>query len=299
MKSFLRFAFLGSLPLFFGAAGCSGTSVSVGELDASTATDAGTGNGNIDSGLGPDGSIIGPKVSIYVRATAETFPHSDNLSSLQPTDARLWIRSLAFDFSNGPSGVKIFELKEPKETSLNDKAETLVAEVPIAMLPVGTAIKAHVVTDAVAYRVPTKLHYNGMVLDGEIKGWQALSNGALDPDLKQARQSGFYKVDFLLGGNKVADTSGDNAPLPEGPAGGGFELSVNQGVGAYSFPLVLPVKNDVQGDRKMYMTINVDRNFRWTDSKKAGYVGGAWDTEPPMFEPVVRFGANSFTLTLE
>ena len=283
--------------ILLGAVACGGSSVSIGELDASTGADGG--NVVTDSGVGPDGSVIGPKVSIYVRATAETFPHNDGLSSLQPADARLWIRSLALDFSNGPTGVKIFELKEPKDTPINDKSETLVAEVPIASLPVGTAIKARVVTDAVAYRVPTKLHFNNMVVDGEIKGWQAFSNGALDPDLNQPRQSGFYKIDFLFGGNKVADTSGDNAPLPSGPVGGGFELSISQGVGAYSFPIVLPVTNDVKGDRKMYMTLNVNQNFRWVDSKKANYVGGAWDTEPPSFEEVVRFGANSFALTLE
>ena len=295
----LRFATFASVPALLCAIACGGSGVTIGEFDASTNPDGGTSTPADGSVTADGGPIVGPKVSIYVRATAATFPHSDGLASLQPTDARLWIRNLSLDFGGGQNGVKIFDLKDAKETPINDKSETLIAEVPIASLPIGTATKAHVATDAVAYRVPTKLHFNNMILDGEINGWQALSNGAIDPDLKQARQSGFYKIDFLFGGNKVADNSGDNAPVPTGPVGGGFEFKVDQGVGTYSFPIVLPVTNSVTTDRKMYITLNVDRNFRWVDSKKADYVAGAWDTEPPNFEQVVRFGANSFTLTLE
>lgn len=299
-----RSAFVLVLPAAVAAFACSGSGVTIGELDASATGDGGNvvaadGGTGADGNVAQDGAIVGPKVSIYVRATAATFPHNDGLPSLQPTDARLWIRNLSLDFANGPTGVKIFDLATPKETPINDKSETLIAEVPIATLPTGTAVQAHVATDAVAYRVPTKLHFNNMVLDGEINGWQAFSNGAIDPVQKQARQSGYFTVDFLLGGNKVASNSGDNAPLPTGPVGGGFTLTVSGGVGSYSFPITLPVSNAVTTDRKMYITLNVDHNFRWVDQKKADYVDGAWDTDPPAFEQVARFGANSFTLTLE
>ncbi|MFO0665516.1 MAG: hypothetical protein U0174_16290 [Polyangiaceae bacterium] len=290
---FVCFVALLALPT---TAACGGSGVTIGEFDASSPSDGGTPQ-STDGATNPDGAASGPKVSIYVRATAATFPHQDGLASLQPKDERLWIKSLAFDYANGPSNLKVFELTDAKETPINDKDETLVAEVPISTLTNGTAIKAHVAVTTVAYRVPTKLHWNNMTVDGEILGHQAMSNGAVLGG--SPRNSGYYTVDFLFGGNKVAGTSGESAPLPTGPVGGGFELSLDQGVAYYSFPLSLPISNSVKSDLKMYMTLNVDHNFRWVDSKKADYVAGAWDTEPPTFEEVVRFGANSFALSLE
>ena len=47
-------------------------------------------------------------------------------------------------------------------------------------------------------------------------------------------------------------------------------------------------------DRDVTFEINVHEDFRWRDENKAGYAAGSWDTEPPAYEPVVTFGANSF-----
>jgi hypothetical protein len=39
--------------------------------------------------------------------------------------------------------------------------------------------------------------------------------------------------------------------------------------------------------------------FRWEDQALPGYANGVYDTTPVSFEPVRRYGANTYTLALE
>jgi hypothetical protein len=45
--------------------------------------------------------------------------------------------------------------------------------------------------------------------------------------------------------------------------------------------------------------VNMSESFRWEDQALPGYTAGVYDTTPTSFEPIRRFGANSYVLTYE
>ena len=52
-------------------------------------------------------------------------------------------------------------------------------------------------------------------------------------------------------------------------------------------------------DQRVVCDVNVHESFRWQDQDLAGYAPKVYDTTPTSFEPVMAFGATSFSLTLE
>ena len=61
----------------------------------------------------------------------------------------------------------------------------------------------------------------------------------------------------------------------------------------------LAVTPDVASDIDIVLEVNMHESFRWQDQEELGFAAGVFDTVPTAFEPVMRFGANEFALSLE
>ena len=53
------------------------------------------------------------------------------------------------------------------------------------------------------------------------------------------------------------------------------------------------------GDGVLTIRVNMHEAFRWQDVATGENQPGVWDIAPPLYEPVVQFGANQFDVTLE
>jgi len=92
---------------------------------------------------------------------------------------------------------------------------------------------------------------------------------------------------------------GGGAPVPQVPATGGIALDSAGSDSFYVFPTRVVIDPTVPNDQRAVCEVNVHESFRWQDQDGAGYAPRVYDTTPTSFEPVMAFGANSFTLQLE
>lgn len=279
------------LPVLFLVA-CGGSGASVDGLSPAADTPP------PPSGAGSGSGSGGPGLALHLRATAAPFPHADDLSGLTPAAPRLGIVSLtllrtASDlspwvvFDRGTSFV---------DASLDDGADTAIATVPRADLVPGTFTRARVGVTHVSYEVPSRMHAAGLVTPGVFRNVQVLADGTVLDGV--TRPSGWYRYSFLVGGAPAGTVEGANAPLPSAPSAP-FVLRVEGGRAFYDVPVLVVIGPDRDAPAKAIFTVNVHEHFRWRDEAQPGYAKGAFDTTPASFEPVIRFGANAFELTVE
>ena len=253
----------------------------------STATDGGGGAG-----------VGGANIEIHMRSSTAPFAHMDGLAGQTPTMHKSGVRSLTlFRQMGDPEPLEVFDFgQDSVEVDYADGADTLVYTAKAADLPQATFTVARVVHTYVKYDVAATMHYMGLTIPGNFDNMQVMSDGTLvDGTLRDA---GYYEYTFN-GANQSFPVSGTNAPVPEYDAGGGFNVVFEDGEWAYYFPVNLPVDPSLETDVSVILSVNMHESFRWQDQPTAGYATGVFDVTPTTFEPVLRFGANTFSLSLE
>jgi hypothetical protein len=111
------------------------------------------------------------------------------------------------------------------------------------------------------------------------------------------RKSGYYRYVFQATGASFPQ-EGQGAPIPTQPDSGGFSVSFVGGQWIYEFPVSFTVDHGVQGVTEAVLLVNMFESFRWKDENKPGFLPKVFDVTPTSFEPVLRFGANSFEVKL-
>ncbi len=289
-----------ALPLLFLVA-CGGAGASVDAApwspgDAPAPSPAPSGSG---AGAPVDEPDTGePGLALHLRATATPFPHADDLAGLTPSAARLGIVSLTLlRGANDPSPWVVFDRGTSfVDASLDDGADTAVATVARRDLVPGTFTRARVGVTHVSYELPARMHAAGLVTPGVFRNVQVLADGTVLDGAPRA--SGWHRYTFLVGGAPAGTVEGANAPLPTA-ASSPFVLRVEGGRAFYDLAALVVIGPDRAAPARTVFTVNVHEHFRWRDEAQPGYAKGAFDATPASFEPVVRFGANAFELTVE
>jgi len=255
------------------------------------------GGGDGDGGGGSPATGTG-NIEIRMRATTATFPHADGLSGQTPLAHSSGVRSLQlFESESDSEPLTVFDFgEESMEVSYADGADTLIYTAKAADLPLKTFTRARVVHSHVRYRVASTMHANGFDLPGEFDNLQVLSDGTLIDG--QMRDHGYFEYEFE-GGAQSFPLSGTDAPVPAWSGAGGFSVEFEDGEWAYYFPVNLPVNPDLDSDVAVIFVVNMHESFRWSDESAPDFSAGVFDTTPSTFEPVMRFGANSFALAIE
>lgn len=275
------------------AVGC-GESVVDGSFQSGGAGGTGPAVSTSATGTG----VGGANIEIHLRATTAPFPHSDGLSGQTPLAHSSAIRSLfLYKDANDTAPLEVFDFgADAVEAGYDDGDDTLVATVKAKTLPKATYTLARVVHNYVRYRVSATAHSGGFSAPGEFDNLQVLSDGSNVGGVMH--DHGYYEYKFTTAG-MTFPVSGSDAPTPEWVGGGGFSVKLENGQWSYSFPVTLPVDPDITNDIKIVLGVNMNESFRWQDQTSPGYAPGVFDTTATTFEPVMRFGANSFAVTVE
>lgn len=255
--------------------------------------------GGADGGGGEgQGGNTGATVDIRFRSTTAPFAHVDGFSGQTPIAHSSGIKSLTlYRMMGDPEPFEVFDLgQNSAPVDYADGSDTLVYTAHASDFPEGTFTVARVVQSWVRYRVAATVHYMGFHVPGEFNNLQVLSDGSLvDGTLRDA---GYYEYVFEANSMEFP-TSGTNAPIPEF-TGGGFSVVFENGEWAYYFPVSLPITPDITTSYTVAFGVNMHESFRWEDQTVANYTASIFDVTPPAsFEPVKKFGANSFSLTIE
>lgn len=260
---------------------------------------SGTSSGGATTSGGTGGSGgEGPMIRIHLRANTKPFTHQDALAGETPLSHTSGIRKFQLLKQPGdPSPITIFDHGAGfVEAGYDDGDDTVVGSADPKKLTPGTYTQARVVHSHVRYRVAATVHANGLDLPGEFDNVQVLSDGTtLDG---KTHDHGYYEYVFKFG-NKSFPTSGENAPEPQVPSSGGFNVKLEGGEWAYYFPTNLTLTQDLPGDVDVVMEVNMFESFRWQDQEEMGFKPGVFDVTPTSFEPVKQFGANSFKAYVE
>ena len=283
--------------------GCSSTTPSFRE-SSDDAGEAGTVDsvsvpetpGSVDSGP-TDSPTAGAQLFFHVRASTAPFKHSDGYAGQTATNAKQGIRSMRLLREAGDtSPVVVFDHgKGYVEAGYNDGDDTLVGQVAALKVPAGPYKLAQIVVTHSRFRVASTLHY-GLAYPGSYDCVQALSDSTTIDGVTHS--AGWYRYKFETG-TASYPVEGTNAPLPTSPTTGGFTMKTSGGDTYYETAIDLVVDPTIKKDVKVVIGVNMYESFRWEDQPVLGYAIGVYDTTPVSFEPVRRFGANSFTLSLE
>ncbi len=282
-----------------GPGGEAGVGGEAGQGGASEAGQGGAGlGGSAGGGAGQGGAGQGGAL-IHVRLASSTapFPHSDGLAGQTPLDHRSGLRSYRlFRDASDTVGVTVFDLgKGFVEVSYNDGADTLVASVPITTIPEGTYTRGRVVHTHVRYRVKAQVHAQGLSLPGEFDNVQVMSDGTTLDGVE--RQGGYFDYKLNVAG-MTYPFQGNDAPIPQQTSSGGFSVAIEGGQWTYEFPTTIVIDHGLPADTTTTLRVNMHESFRWEDQVEPSYAAGVFDVTPVAFEPVKRFGANSFSVTI-
>jgi hypothetical protein len=256
----------------------------------------GGGLGDVGGSTGEGGAV--PEITIRFRANTDAFVHSDGLSGQTPLAHSGGLRKLElYKDAGDPNPLTVFDFGQDfVVVGFNDGDDTAVHTLPASSLPAGLYTVARAVYSHVRYRVAATMHVGGQALPGEFDNLQVLSDGTTIDG--QARNHGYYEYVFSTGGTEFP-ISGTNAPVPQWSETGGFSAKLEEGEWGYTFPVELLLTPEVTSDIDIVLEVNMHESFRWQDQDDPGFAAGVFDTVPTAFEPVMRFGANDFALTLE
>ncbi|MBL8714830.1 MAG: hypothetical protein JNL79_02475 [Myxococcales bacterium] len=242
--------------------------------------------------------VAGPSLFFHVRTSKDGFTHVDGLAGQTARAAKQGIRSFRLLRSaTDPTPVTVFDHgKGFVEAGYVAGDDTVVGSAKIATLPAGDFKLAQVVVTHSRFVVSSTLHYLGADVPGDYDCVQTLSDGVDLDGVTRAR--GWYRYTFLAGG-KSYPQEGTAAPLPTSPATGGFVLRTEGATSFYEMNLDVHVDPTAKTDLKVVVEVNMSESFRWEDQPLPGYAKGVYDTTPTSFEPIRRFGANTYVVRVE
>ncbi len=286
-----------------GLSGCSGATVDVGAFDGGSPGSGGGGEGGSsgDGGGGGEGGAApsGPAYEIHLRATQAKVNFTDGYAGETPIDQHIAIRKLTLyrDASDAAPVVVFDNGQNAVECGLNDGNDTVAGTAVAKTLPAGTFTIAHVEIGYYRFKIAATMHSSGMTVPGDYSDLEVLTDATL-VDGKLQNQ-GHYTYTFEVGGTPYGTLNGEDLMTPVDLAGGGLALVTANHSASYVFPVNVIIDPTLASSAKVVMVVNTYQNFRWQDQATAGYATGVFDTTPTTYEPVVSFGANSFTLGLE
>jgi hypothetical protein len=284
--------------LVFGSVvACGGSSGAIPDPADPPSSGSGQGSSGTPTSGGLDPAADGPRVSIMVRGTTAPFAHADRLSGATPTKQIVALRSLYLLRSpTDANPVKVFDHgADAVEADLITGAPTEVATVVAKTLPAGVFTVAKAGVAYVRYSVRARMH-SVVALDGHYDNVQSLSDGAVIDGV--VRDKGHFRYAFVSNGVTYGTLEGEDAPVPAVVSSGGLTLDTSGAQSFYVFPVQLAIDPNVAMDHEVLLELNVRESFRWQDQTAVGYAPGVFDTTPYTFEPVVAFGANSFSLAI-
>lgn len=307
MKSLVQLAVASS---FAFAVACGGASSSVPDGPLGPGSTPGSSGGSASgseepgasSGSMPGGSSgqpgPGPQVTLALRGSTTPVAHADGFSSQTPIRQGVSVRSLwLYKDASDESPLKVLDLgANSVETDLVSGKTNDIGTVALKSLPRGTYSIAKVGVAYVRYRIAARLH-DGVATDGRYDNTEALSDGVLVDGV--ARKKGWFRSEFGIGDTTYGTYEGADAPLPQLPQSGGMTLETAGPNSFYVFPMNVTIDPDEPKDQRIVCEVNVHESFRWHDQAEIGYAARVFDTTPTTYEPVMSFGASSFSLTLE
>ena len=299
---------LGSLAATSVAA-CSGATVDVGAFDGggSNGSDGGGTNGadgstNADGGAGngtEGGTANGPSYVVHLRASQSKVTFSDAYAGETPLSQSIAIRKLTlYRDANDASPVVVFDNgTNAVECGVNDGNDTVAGRAVASTLAAGTFTIAHVQVGYYRFKVAATMHASGQTIPGDYSDVEVLTdNTMLDG---KVQNQGHYVYTFEVGGNAEGTLTGEDLITPVDDVGGGLTLVTSGHEVDYVFGINVIINPALATDANVVMLVNTYQNFRWQDQSMAGYQTGVFDTTPSTYEPVMSFGANSFSLGLE
>lgn len=273
-----------------------GTGSGTSGTTTGTAGGGGSGQGGAAAQGGGGAAPKGPRIRIHMSADTKPFAHDDGLSGQTPISHSSGLRKFElYRDDNDPSPLVVFDYGTGfVEAGYNDGDDTIAATVDPTTLTEGHYTRGRVVHSHVRYSIHATMHAQGYDFAGTFDNVEVLSDKTLlDGTL---RDHGYYDYVFNAAG-KSYPVTGENAPVPTYPGSGGFSVTFTNGQWAYWFPVDLTVKHDLSADVDVDMHVNMFESFRWQDQGAKGYKKGVFDVTPASFEPVERFGANSFVVS--
>jgi hypothetical protein len=300
-------------PLFFFAllacTACGGSTVDLGAFDGGPGSGSG-GNGNgtgntgtpIEGGAssGMDsGAPSGPVYEVHVRASQSPVTFSDGYAGETPIDQRMGVRKLTLlRNASDPNPLVVFDNgANAVDAGLNDGNDTVCGSAVASTLPNDTFTIAHVTVGYYKFKVGATMHANGTSVAGDYSDLEVLTdNTSVDG---QTFNQGHYSYTFEVGSTQYGTLTGENLVTPVDNSGGGLTLVTMGEEVDYVFAVNLQPNPSITQTVKVILNVNTYQNFRWQDQNMTGYATGVFDTTPSTYEPVMSFGANSFSISVE
>jgi hypothetical protein len=243
---------------------------------------------------GEEGGGSGPsRIDVFVAASTTSFAHDDGLSGQTARNVTAGVRSLALISEAGESWVLVDRGSEDVLVSWDAGDKSLLGTVFSDKVVKGRYVRARMVQAWSRFEVDATLHGASGAVPGALTGFFVTSDGTTVGG--ESFAAGHYEYEFTSeseGGSWI----GDDALVPEHSTSAGAEAIVEDGEWAVYFPLDVEVAG---GDGVLTITANMHAAFRWQDVTGGENQAGAWDIAPPLYEPVLQFGANRFDVVLE
>ena len=300
----IRTTALASLILVSTACGGGGDSGDAGLAgsDAGSPEDAGespdTGLPPEDGGPGDAGADAGAaSITVHIVATGDAFSHADLLAGQTARATFAGVRSLALYRSmSDPDPLVIYRASGPDAVvGYVPGDDTTLTTFDADTLEPGTYAFGRIVQSYARYEVDATLHRRAGSFDGVIESFQVIADGT---DVDGATyDAGHYDVAFSAPGADATWT-GEDALFPDYSATPGAVGVVEGGEWAVYFPIDLEITAAPAVDSTLTLSVNMHEAFRWSDLLVVGYQLDTFDVTEISFEPIVRFGGNSFDLTL-
>jgi hypothetical protein len=245
----------------------------------------------------PDVGVSDATLFFHVRATTAPFAHADGFAGQTSKATKQGIRALRLFKTAGDAPVIVFDHgKGFVEAGYDDGNDTIVGQAPVSKVPAGRYTLAQIPVTHSAFRVTSTMHASGAAIPGEFDCIETLSDDVTLEGTLHAK--GWYRYVFETGGGKYPQ-EGTGALLPSSPTTGGFTMKTVGSETYYEVPIDLVMDPTVTKNVHVVMEVNMDHSFRWEDQPLPGYTKDVYDTTPTGYEPIRRFGANSFVVRLE
>jgi len=231
-------------------------------------------------------------VNVHLRATADPWPHDDGLSGQTPYDAVTGIRSLTLlDTGGRLDPLVVFDLGTEHVAAPQDPgSDTIVATVPVTELVLGAYDRARVGVSFIQFSVMATAHLDPLEQMGSLEAVYVLADDTMfDGAVRALGWSRFTFGSFTIN---------NPAEIPATPQGSPFELLEIDGASFLEFGVSLLVDPSIDNDVDVTLQLNVHESFRWQDIERMGS-DSAFDITPTTFEPVLRVGANDYSLTFD
>jgi hypothetical protein len=285
----------------FVVAGCSSPSPSFAFPVDDAGVDAAPADGGPDVAVadeGPDAAPTGPTLFFHVRTNTAPFTHTDGYSGQTARKAYQGVRKLrVYRDTADPSPLVVFDHGAGfVEAGYNAGDDTIVGSTSLAKVPSTRFKLARMTVTHSRYVVSSTLHYLTTPIPGDFDCVQTLSDNVTIDGTVRAR--GWYRYIFNAMG-KSYPQEGLGAPLPSSPTTGGFTMKTDGGETYYELPIDLVADGSIKKDVHLVVDVNMFESYRWEDQDLAGYTRGVFDTTPISYEPIRRFGANSYVVRYE